>query len=148
MTPHLIWAAKTSVASLPTLTKKQKSLGYRVVAEHGLIYNVLVCLGLVDQIKMSSIYSRAYKITVPWNMPPVLIPFDTPCDFPGLKIPSEDHVCKSIEATIEGEKCEFFGIVRKSTNLPDGFGVFRTVYWSDWKQGGWVRCGQVKNGLY
>ena len=129
MTPHLILAAKTSVATLPTLTKKQKSLGYRVVAEHGLIYNVLVCLGLVDQLKMSSICSRANKITVPWNMPPVLLPFNTPCDFPNLKIPSEDHVCKRIEAIVEGEKGEFFGIVRKSTNMPDGFGVFRTGIW-------------------
>jgi hypothetical protein len=103
MAPLLICAATTSVASLPTLTKNQQSLGYRVVTEHGLIYNVLVCLGLVDQLKMSSICSRAYKITVPWNIPPVLLPFDTPCDFPGLKIPSENHVCKRIEAAIEGE---------------------------------------------
>ncbi len=35
---------------------------------------------------------------------------------------------------------EFFGIVNKLSNLPDGFGVFKT--------GDWVHCGQVKNDLY
>ncbi len=69
-------------------------------------------------------------------MPPVLLPFDAPCDFPNLKIPSEDHVCKRIEAIIEGEEGVFFGIVRQSTGLPDGYGVF--------KAGEWVHCGQVK----
>jgi hypothetical protein len=34
----------------------------------------------------------------------------------------------------------FFGIVSKSSGIPDGYGVFRT---SDW-----VHCGQVKNGVY
>jgi hypothetical protein len=57
-------------------------------------------------------------------MPLVLLPFDAPCDFPNLKIPSEDHICKRTEATIEGERGVFFGIVCKSTGLPDGYGVF------------------------
>jgi hypothetical protein len=85
---------------------------------------------------MSIICRRAYDTTIPWNMPPVLLPFDAPCDFPNLKIPSEDHVCKRIEAIIEGEEGVFFGIVRKSTGLPDGYGLFYA--------GGWVHCGRVK----
>ena len=94
--------AGTSSEPPSTLTKK-KSVGYHVATDHGPATTLLLFLGLVDQIKLSSICSRAYKITVPWNMPPVLLPFDTPCDFPGLKIPSENHVCKRIEAAIEGE---------------------------------------------
>jgi hypothetical protein len=45
-----------------------------------------------------------------------------------------------VEATIEGEKGEYIGIVCKSSDIPDGYGVFVT---SDW-----VHCGQVKNGVY
>jgi hypothetical protein len=89
---------------------------------------------------MSNTCTRAYYITVPSNIPPVLLPFDSPCDFPNLKIPSADHVCKRIKATIEGEEGLFFGIVCKSSGIPDGYGVFRT---SDS-----VHCGQVKNGVY
>ena len=65
---------------------------------------------------------------------------DPLCDFPNLKIPSNDHVCKRTEATIEGEKGVFYGIVCKSTGLPDGYGVFVA--------GEWVHCGEVKNGVY
>ncbi len=35
----------------------------------------------------------------------------------------------------------FYGIVKKSDGLPDGFGVFVT---SD----GWVHCASVKDGLF
>jgi hypothetical protein len=73
-------------------------------------------------------------------MSPVLLPPDFPCDFPNLRIPSEDHIIKRVEATIEEEKGEYYGIARKSSGIPDGFGVFRT---SDW-----VHCGQVKDGVY
>ncbi len=72
-------------------------------------------------------------------MPPVLLPFDVPCGFPNLEILSEDqeilsedqeilsedHVCKRIEATVEGEEGAFYGIVCQSTGLPDGYGVFK-----------------------
>jgi hypothetical protein len=70
----------------------------------------------------------------------VRLPIDSLCDFPGLKIPSDAFVCKRIEATIEGESGEFFGIVCKLTGLPDGYGVFRA--------GGWVICGKVKDCVY
>ena len=45
-----------------------------------------------------------------------------------------------MEATIEGQTGIFYGIFRKSTGLPDGFGVFVA--------GDWVLCGEVKNGVY
>jgi hypothetical protein len=69
-----------------------------------------------------------------------LLPIDPHCDFPSLEIPSEDFVCKRIEANIEGDSGEFYGIVCKSTDLPDGFGVF--------KAGDWVHFGKVKNGVF
>ena len=45
-----------------------------------------------------------------------------------------------MEATIEDEEGEFFGIVKESSGIPDGYGVFKT--------GGWVHCGQVKDNVY
>jgi hypothetical protein len=122
------------------LTKNLMSRGPRLIMDHGLISNLLPALGLVDQQAFAHFLSRAYNVTVPWNTPPVQLPIDSPCDFPNLKIPSEGHVCKRLEATIDGEKGEFFGIVCKSSGIPDGYGVFRT---SDW-----VHCGQVKNDVY
>ena len=65
---------------------------------------------------------------------------DPRCDFPNLKIPSSDHVCKRTEAIIEGQSGEFYGIFCKSTGLPDGSGVFVA--------GDWVHCGKFKNGVY
>ena len=118
----------------------QASLGQRVILEHGLISNVLLCLGLVGQLTIANICSRTYQITVPWNTR-VQLPIDPPCDFTNLKIPSADHVCRRIEATIEGEKGLFYGIVCKLSLLPDGYGVFVET-------SGWVNCGQVKDGVY
>ncbi len=69
-----------------------------------------------------------------------MLPIDPHCDFPKLEIPSEDFVCKKIEANIEGDSGEFFGIVCKSTGLPNGYGVFRA--------GDWVHCGKVKHGVF
>ena len=68
------------------------------------------------------------------------MPTDPVFDFPNLTIASDDHVIKRIEACIEGWSGVFYGIVRKSSGLPDGFGVFVT---SD----GWTHCGRVKDGL-
>jgi hypothetical protein len=45
-----------------------------------------------------------------------------------------------VEATIEGDSGVFFGIVRKSSNLPDGYGIF--------KFGQWVHCGKFKDGVF
>ncbi len=67
------------------------------------------------------------------------MPIDPHCDFPKLEIPSEDFVCKRTEANIEG-MYEFFGIVCKSTNLPDGYGVL--------KAGDWVHCGKFQDGVF
>ncbi len=102
----------------------QASLGRRVILEHGPSYNVLVALGLIDQVRIANICERTYIIIVAWNTRPINLPIDPICDFPNLKSPSEDHVCKRIEATIDGEKGVFSGIVCKSTGIPDGFGVF------------------------
>ena len=43
-----IFAGTYSTACPHHLTKEEKSLGYRIVTEHGPIYSVLVYLGLVD----------------------------------------------------------------------------------------------------
>jgi hypothetical protein len=123
---------ESDVCSL-ILTKNLMSRGPRLIMDHGLISNLLPALGLVDQQTFAHFLRRTYQVTVPWNTPCVQLPFDSPCDFPNLKIPSEGHVCKSIEATIDGEEGVFFGIVCKSSVIPDGYGVFRT---SDW-----VHCG-------
>ena len=69
-----------------------------------------------------------------------MLPRDSPNDFPNIKIPSDDFICKRIEATIEGELGVFYGCVRKSTSQPEGFGVFVA--------NGWAHCGEVRNGLY
>ncbi len=116
------------------------SLGSRVILEHGPITNVLAGLELIDQIRIANISKRTYKITVANNTLAVRLPIDRLCDFPGLKIPSDDFVCKRIKATIEGKSGEFFGIVCKLTGLPVGYGVFRA--------GGWVICGKVKDCVY
>ena len=111
----------------------EASLGSRVILEHGLISNVLLGLGLVGKLTISNICSRTYQVTVPWNTHSVVLPIDPLCDFPNLIILSDDFVCRRIEATIESEKGIFFGIVCKSTGLPDGYGVFKT--------GDWIHCG-------
>ncbi len=103
----------------------QSSLGQRVILEHGLISNVLTALGLFDQLQIANICSRTHQVTVPWNTFPVKLPIDPLCEFPNLKIPSDDYVCKRTEATIEGDLGEFYGIVCKSSGLPEGYGVFK-----------------------
>ena len=103
----------------------QTSLGRRVILEHGPITNVLAGLELIDQIRIANICKRTYKITVTHNTLAVRLPIDRLCDFPSLKIPSDDFVCKRIKATIDGKPGEFFGIVCKLTGLPDGYGVFK-----------------------
>ena len=67
---------------------------------------------------------------------------DTPSDFPNIKIPSDDFICKRVEATIEGDSGIFYGCVRKSTGSPHGNGVFVV---GDFY---WIHCGKVKNGLF
>ncbi len=78
----------------------EASLGRRVILEHGLISNVLLGLGVVDQLNITNICIRTYQITVPWNTYRVKLPIDPLGDFLNFKIPSADHVCKRIEATI------------------------------------------------
>ena len=118
----------------------QSSIGSRVILESGPITNVLVALGLVDQISVANICRRTHQVTVPQFRAHLLLPIDPPCDFPNLTIPSDDFVCRRVETTIDGESGEFFGIVNKADGLPDGYGVFRTSTWA--------HCGKVKNGLF
>jgi hypothetical protein len=118
----------------------QPSLGSRVITKHGLISNVLPPLGLVDRVRVANICQRTYKITVAENTSPVIMPIDHLCDFPSLKIPSNSFVCKRVWAVIDGIFGEFFGIVCRTTDLPDGFGVFKVV--------DWVHCGRVKDGEF
>ncbi len=88
----------------------EASRGPRIIEEHGLISNILLQLSLLDQTPIANIWSRPYEITAPWNIYRVGLPTDPLCDFPNLKIPSNDHVCKRMEATIEGKKGIFYGI--------------------------------------
>ncbi len=118
----------------------QTSLGSRVILEHGPITNVIAALDLIDQIRISIICKRTYEITVAGNTFAVRLPIDRFCDFPSLKIPSDAFVCKRIKATIDGIFGEFFGIVCRQTDQPDGHGIF--------KEFGWVHCGQVKDGKF
>ena len=118
----------------------QKSLGRRVITEHGPIDNVLTNLELIDQIRIANICKRTYNITVAHNTLAVRLPIDRLCDFPSLKIPSDAFVCKRIEATIDGISGQFFGIVCRKTDLPDGYGVFKVI--------DWVHCGQFKDGKF
>ncbi len=117
-----------------------KSLGSRVILEHGPITNVLAALELIDQIRIANICKRTYKITVVQNTLTVRLPIDRLCDFPGLKIPSDAFVCKRISAVIDGLYGRFSGIVCRLTDLPDGYGVFQVV--------DCVHFGQVKDGKF
>ncbi len=69
------------------------------------------------------------------------LPTEAASDFPNIRIASADHVIKRIEVEIEGCSGEFYGLVRKSNSLPDGFGVFVAC-------NGWVHCGRVENCLF
>ncbi len=80
----------------------QSKRGSRVVREHGLITNVLVALDLIHQIRIANICKRTYYITVVQNTFAIRLPIDRLCDFPSLKIPSDEFVCKRVEATIDG----------------------------------------------
>ncbi len=115
----------------------KRRLGRRVVTEHGLISNILPGLTLVDRLKLSSMCSRTYLVTVPWNIPAVQLPLDSSSNFPQINLISEDFVCKRWS---EGESGFFYGSICKSTNLPEGCGVFVTDEW--------VHCGEVKDGLF
>ncbi len=116
------------------------SLGSRVVLAHGPLINVLVALGLIDQIRVANICRSTYDIKVTWNTPPLKLPVDSLCSFPNLQIPSDAFVCKRIKATIDGISGQFFGIVCRQTDLPDGYGVFKVA--------DWVHCGQFKDGKF
>ncbi len=118
----------------------QTSLGRRVILEHGLITNVLAALDLIDQIHIAIICKRTYNTTVVHNTLTVKLPIDRLCDFPGLKITSDDFFYMTIKATIDGLYGRFSGIVRRQTREPDGYGVFKVADW-------W-HCGQVKDGKF
>ncbi len=119
----------------------QSKLGRRVILESGPLTNLLIALGLLDQIRIANICRRTHSITVPYFSACLWLPTNPVCDFPNLRIASDDHVIKRIEANIEGSLGYFYGLVRKTNGLPDGFGVFGT---SD----GWTYCGSVRDGLF
>ena len=72
---------------------------------------------------------------MPHNVQPVMIQTKSPNAFLKLEVVSSDLEIKRIQATIEGEVGEFFGLVSKLTSSPSGFGVLKT--------GDWVHCGSV-----
>ena len=118
-----------------------KKLGERVVTEHGPISSVLPAQSLVEQVKMSNINARTYKITVPWFSVSILRTINVATVFPKIDDISDEFVCKRIETEISGEKGCFFGSVNKQTNQPLGEGVFKA-------ENGWITCGGVKNGIF
>ena len=67
--------------------------GPRVISEHGLISNILPGFGLVDQLYISHINSRTYKVTVTWNSPLVELPLYEDSNFPYIDDVSDDFVC-------------------------------------------------------
>ena len=97
-------------------------------------------LELVDQLAVANINTRTYNITVAWNIPGVKIVTEAINIFPKVDDISDEFTCKRSEAIIEDEEGIFFGAVNKTTNLPDGYGVFATDKW--------VHCGEVRNGHY
>ena len=119
----------------------KKTLGERVVTEHGPITNILPAQTLVDQVTMSNINSRTYKVTVPWFSVSILSAIKAISVFPKIHDISEEFVCKRIETEIDGEKGYFLGSVEKQTDRPSGEGVFEA-------ENGWIRCGRVLNGTF
>ena len=112
---------------------KKASSGRRVVLEHGLISNVLIGLGLVDMIMIANICHRTHQVTVPWNKRAIVIPRDPPCEFPKIIIPSDEFVFKRMHTTIGGEDGVYYGCVKRSSDLLEGYGVFVACEW--------VHCG-------
>ena len=102
----------------------KKSLGSRIVMEHGLISNILPALELADQVEFANINTRTYEKTVPWSSVRVETPKNTPSILPKIDDITENYVCKRREANFEGEKGYFFGSVDKQTNSCSGEGVF------------------------
>ncbi len=118
-----------------------KSLGRRIVTEHGLASNVLPGLILSDQLLIANLNRRTYGIIVPWYSTFILMPTQVISDFPKINLISDDFVCKSTNATIDNEKGIFYGSVHKQTDLPSGEGVFVA-------ENGWIRCGAVREGTF
>ena len=81
----------------------KKSLSHRIVTEHGQISNILLALPFFNQAILANVYSRTYEITVPWNSGCVRIPKKAASVFPKIDEISNDHICKSTKAIIEGE---------------------------------------------
>lgn len=86
-------------------------------------------LDLYELLKLASIYSRTYNITVPWNLSSVAIPIPPIGSLPKIDEISPYFVCKSVKVTIYGFKGIFYGSVSKIYNLPEGYGVFITRDW-------------------
>ncbi len=91
-------------------------LGYRIVTEHGLIYNVLSALPLEAQITLACLSRRTYNITVPFNIAVVKQYEVEVSNFPVIDKVSEDFICKiSRYVTIEGKTGSFYGPVNKAS---------------------------------
>ena len=52
----------------------KSTLGSRIIAEHGLISNILQGFNLVDLISLAGVTKRVYDITIPWNAIRMLMP--------------------------------------------------------------------------
>ena len=116
----------------------KRTLGSRLVAEHGLISNILSGLCLVDQVVLSSVCRRSYEITVPWNIS-IGFPTDVISVFPKLDEISNGLVCKRMKVIVEGEIGYFYGPASHKFDIPSGEGVYVTRKH--------VHCGRLINGV-
>ena len=82
---------------------KKRTLGQRVVMEHGPISNILPPLPLVNRLILANMHSRTYEITVPWNSGCVKIPKNAVSVFPKIDVISDGFICKRTQTFIEGE---------------------------------------------
>ena len=81
-------------------------------------------------------------MTIPWNIFSVALPpQESPNIFPKVDDVSDEFVLKRKEASVEGEKGYFYGPFCKKTDLPEGFGVYKT-------ENSWIHCGEVKDGRF
>ncbi len=81
----------------------QPSLASKVVNRHGLISSALSGMPLDTQVAVSSVISRSYDVTVPWNVPIVPFPVWAKKNFPKIDDISDDFICKrKVNAAIEG----------------------------------------------
>jgi len=79
------------------------SLANKVVNRHALISSALSVMPLETQVTLSSVFSRSYDVTVPWNAPVAIFPVRTQSSFPKIDDNSDEFTFRTtFNAEIEG----------------------------------------------